>query len=432
MRKKALKNLLSNILFQYTVLSMTVTIVIASALVGILVSISLDQSITVHSTFYSDFIDSIPTNFPEIIPPIISKKTVDRHDHDFEHFLTDLQLYPTFNKVTVYSKNRKMIWSYKEPDSFELPYMNNMMDSALSGEFSYYIVQDGENTLLHTFYPFIIDEEVLAVFEITDIDNKTGFSIDSNKLAIIRIVSIGGVIFYILLFILFYRVYNRQNLAFNRLDKSQKLTLYSMSLLAELRDNETGSHILRTKEYCRLVAVKLSKEKKYKKYLTENYILDMERSAPLHDIGKVGIPDSILLKPGKLSREEFEVIKGHPEMGAVVLEKAAEALEFQSFFEIGIQIVLYHHENWDGSGYPKGLSGEDIPLSARIMTLADVYDALTTVRPYKKAYTHEKAKEIILSESGKKFDPDIVKVFIKIEEDFKKIASAGNLTGSIL
>ncbi len=206
-------------------------------------------------------------------------------------------------------------------------------------------------------------------------------------------------------------------------NKSQEITILSMSMLAELKDRETGNHINRTKKYCRILAEELKTLREYSDYLTDSYIEDLERSAPLHDIGKVGIPDSILLKPGKLTDEEFEVIKTHPAKGAQVLQAAMDQVQVSSFLNIGVQLVRHHHEKWDGSGYPDGLAGNHIPVSARIMAIADVYDALRTKRPYKEAFSHEEALKIIKKGSGYHFQPSLVDALIKRQEEFKRIST---------
>jgi putative two-component system response regulator len=193
---------------------------------------------------------------------------------------------------------------------------------------------------------------------------------------------------------------------------------------AELRDLETGKHLERTAQYVRLLAEELAKLPKYRSYLTPVYIADLTKSAPLHDIGKVAIPDSILKKPGKLTPEEFEIIKQHCDYGTKVLVLAEGKLSFRSFLKIAIQIVSSHHEKWDGTGYPKGLKGDTIPLSGRIMALADVYDALRSDRCYKKSIPHEETYKIILQEKGTHFDPYIVDVFSGIEKKFNEISNA--------
>ncbi|KGY12172.1 metal-dependent phosphohydrolase [Vibrio tubiashii] len=203
---------------------------------------------------------------------------------------------------------------------------------------------------------------------------------------------------------------------------TRDVAIVSLSALAESRDNETGAHILRTQEYVRSLASHLSQFEAHSSLLTENYIELLYKSAPLHDVGKVGIPDNILLKPGKLTGEEFEIMKRHPEIGAQALSMAEKELGSNSFLQLAKEISLTHHEKWDGSGYPRGLKGQEIPLSGRLMALADVYDALISERVYKKAFSHEKAKAIILEGDGKHFDPEIVAAFLAVEADFVAIA----------
>lgn len=203
---------------------------------------------------------------------------------------------------------------------------------------------------------------------------------------------------------------------------TRDVAIVSLSALAESRDNETGAHILRTQEYVRALANHLSQFDQYKSLLTEDYIELLYKSAPLHDVGKVGIPDNILLKPGKLTDEEFEVMKGHPQIGATALSMAEKQLGSNSFLQLAKEISLTHHEKWDGRGYPNQLKGEKIPLSGRLMAIADVYDALISERVYKKAFSHEKAKAIILEGNGSHFDPALVDAFLAIEEEFVAIA----------
>lgn len=206
---------------------------------------------------------------------------------------------------------------------------------------------------------------------------------------------------------------------------TQKVTIHALASLAETRDNETGNHIRRTQYYVKTLAVNLMQNGYHLDELNKESIDLIFRSAPLHDIGKVGIPDSILLKPGKLDREEFEIMKTHASLGAMALESAQESIgdNETSFLRYAREIAESHHEKWDGSGYPKGLVGEDIPVSGRIMALADVYDALISARPYKPAFSHEQAKEIILEGNGKHFDPQVVEAFLNTESQFQAIAA---------
>lgn len=205
--------------------------------------------------------------------------------------------------------------------------------------------------------------------------------------------------------------------------EAQTATIFALSKLAESRDMETGQHLERMREFCRIVAEDLAGLKKYQQIITPDFIEVHYAASPLHDVGKVGIPDEILRKPGKLTREEFEVMKTHTIIGAETLRAVDRKHPGNSFIQMGIEIAESHHEKWDGKGYPHGLSGTDIPLSARILALADVYDALTTKRCYKEEMSHETAKDIILESRGRHFDPDMVDAFLNREEAFRQVAA---------
>ncbi len=203
---------------------------------------------------------------------------------------------------------------------------------------------------------------------------------------------------------------------------TQQATMESMAALAEYRDPETGQHINRVKGYVEILAKELSKQPLFAKQLPLTTIDVLIRSAPLHDIGKVGVRDEILLKAGPLNDEEFAEMKRHTEYGAQVILSVEKKVGPMPFLNAAREMAHFHHEKWDGSGYPTGISGTDIPLGARIMALADVYDALISRRVYKKPLPHAKAVEIIIEEKGKNFDPDIVQVFSRCSEQFRKIA----------
>ena len=205
------------------------------------------------------------------------------------------------------------------------------------------------------------------------------------------------------------------------IERTNSAAIYCLAALAETRDPETGEHIKRTQEYVRELAFELRENEEYKDVLTNEYIELLYKSAPLHDIGKVGVRDSILLKPGKLTEEEFEEMKKHTTYGGESLMVGINELGEESFLTLAKEIALTHHEKWDGSGYPMGLSKEEIPISGRLMALSDVYDALISKRVYKGAFTHEEAKNIILESRGTHFDPGIVDAFIKIEAKFIEI-----------
>jgi putative two-component system response regulator len=202
------------------------------------------------------------------------------------------------------------------------------------------------------------------------------------------------------------------------------VTVLAMSSMAETRDNETGNHILRTQRYVRRLAEQLRLNPRFAAVLTDDYIGLLFKSAPLHDIGKVGIPDAILLKPGKLTPEEFEIMKTHTTVGYESIVRAEKALGTElSFLQPAKEIALSHQEKWDGSGYPQGLQGEAIPLSARLMAVADVYDALISKRVYKNPIPHGESVQIMTQGRGSHFDPDVLDAFLAIHEEFHAIAN---------
>ncbi len=205
----------------------------------------------------------------------------------------------------------------------------------------------------------------------------------------------------------------------------QDVTVLAMSSMAETRDNETGNHILRTQRYVRRLAEQLRTHPRFEAVLTDDYIGQLFKSAPLHDIGKVGIPDRILLKPGRLTPEEFEIMKTHTTIGYESIVRAEKALGMElDFLRLAKEIALSHQEKWDGSGYPQGLKGDAIPVSARLMAVADVYDALISRRVYKAPMGHEDTLAVMKEGRGTHFDPDVFDAFLQTQDDFRAIAAS--------
>jgi putative two-component system response regulator len=204
--------------------------------------------------------------------------------------------------------------------------------------------------------------------------------------------------------------------------ESRDLMIFAMAKLTESRDNETGAHLERMREYSRILAEELSDWPKYSQVIDGEYVQLLYLTSPLHDIGKVGVPDSVLLKPGKLTSDEFEVMKTHTTLGGDTLGALVRARPEATFLAMAQEIALTHHERYDGAGYPRGLKGLDIPLCGRIVALADVYDALTSKRVYKAAFSHETARGIILDGRGTQFDPDVVQAFLEREGEFIETA----------
>ncbi|SEL79819.1 adenylate cyclase [Pseudoxanthomonas sp. GM95] len=208
-----------------------------------------------------------------------------------------------------------------------------------------------------------------------------------------------------------------------QLENARQVTIESMAAVAETRDPETGAHIKRTQHYVRAVAERLQRTGHYTGTLTREYIDLLFLSAPLHDIGKVGVPDHILLKPGPLTAEEQVIMRRHAEFGREIIYSTAERIEGDNFLRIAGEIAASHHEKWDGTGYPAGLEGQAIPLSGRIMAVADIYDAMISRRCYKEPFPHEAAKALMLDMRGKTFDPVVLDAFFAIEAQVLDIAA---------
>jgi putative two-component system response regulator len=205
----------------------------------------------------------------------------------------------------------------------------------------------------------------------------------------------------------------------------QDVAMIAMGSLAETRDNKTGNHIRRTQHYIRLLAERMMEHPRFIDQLPPRTVEMLYKSAPLHDIGKVGIPDRILQKPGLLDPEEFEVMKTHTTLGRDAITAAEKSLGTPApFLSLARDIAWSHHENWDGSGYPRGLSGDEIPVPGRLMAVADVYDALISERVYRRAFTHEETVGIILKGQGVQFDPDVAQAFLELSGRFAEIAQS--------
>ncbi len=206
--------------------------------------------------------------------------------------------------------------------------------------------------------------------------------------------------------------------------ESRDVLLFALAKLTESRDNDTGMHLDRIREYCRILAQELSSWDSYRDEIDGEYIQLLYLTSPLHDIGKVGIPDSVLLKPGPLTPDEFEVMKQHTTIGGQTLQAVTQAHPEARYLAMARDIAYTHHERFDGGGYPFGLCAKEIPLCGRVTALADVYDALTSRRVYKAKMSHSEAREVILEGSGTHFDPDIVQAFLKREFEIVRVARA--------
>ncbi|MBQ3928405.1 MAG: HD domain-containing protein [Clostridia bacterium] len=207
------------------------------------------------------------------------------------------------------------------------------------------------------------------------------------------------------------------NAGMQKANEMQQKVINVLATLIEMRDVNTGEHVIRTGRYVRMIAEAMAKDGKYKDILTLDEIKNLQRAASLHDVGKISVSDTILLKPGKLTKEEFDQMKVHTTKGREIIEKTFATLEDKPLLKAAEEIALSHHEKWDGSGYPMGLKGEDIPLSARIMAVADVYDALVSVRVYKPAIRPEDAIQVMIADAGTHFDPYIMSIVEQIQDE---------------
>jgi hypothetical protein len=213
-------------------------------------------------------------------------------------------------------------------------------------------------------------------------------------------------------------------IANERLQKARVETVIGMAILSECRDRATGMHLERVGQLCRVLAEELRRSPPLDDYITDNYVEDLVLSSVLHDIGKVALSDSILLKPGALTKEEFQAVKEHTTVGGDALEAVEKRMDGRSFFTLGKQIAYCHHERWDGKGYPRGLTGDAIPLSARIVAVADTYDAITTDRVYRAALPHDEAMRRILEASGTQFDPQVVDALAACQSSVQHVIAA--------
>lgn len=250
-------------------------------------------------------------------------------------------------------------------------------------------------------------EERLGVLSITD--RNGGQTFEADEIECVRSIADSGAI----------AIHNQ--LGRERLEGSVKVLLMTVGRLAEYRDNETSLHLERVCEYARILTTELHRDSKYAGEIGDGMIEDIYLAAPMHDIGKVGIADDILCKPGKLTDDEYGVMQRHCAIGREVLEPAMARTGPVPLLKMCVEIASSHHERWDGNGYPEGLAGEDIPLAARIIALVDAYDAITSRRRYKEAASHEKAVRIIQEDAGKHFDPHLIEPFLRCADAFNEV-----------
>lgn len=411
-------NITDNILIYYTTIILVMVIAV-SALMGIVISRYQENHLLIaHIEFYPELINVIVDK-----DSFVLQSTSEISVNKMQSAVADIMAIKGVSDTAIINTNGEVVAGSKKTNiSLKDIRKNSQFLKALSGYTGHeYSIQEGLKFLI-LYIPVKSGNDVKGVVYLSEMGSHLTSIIHGSRLTVWFIISLSGLLLYILLFYIFYHSYKKQKKINEQLRQTQDVTIFALGYQAELRDLETGKHIERTSAYVEIIAKELKKHEKYKTYMNDDYISDLIRSAPLHDIGKVAIPDSILCKPGKLTEEEFAVMQSHAVHGSDILEKAEERLSFPSFFKIAIQMSKYHHEKWNGTGYPSKISGENIPLSARIMALADVYDALSSARPYKEAFSHERCISIIKDESGKSFDPVIVDIFLTKEQKFKDVS----------
>lgn len=420
---------MKNSLLQYSVLTFIIILVVSFGLINILTSYVADYTINSHIKIYPDMVKIFVKN--NQLVKFYFEQPPGTLETRGKWVFSDFLLLGNIIRLKIWDNNGTILWS-DDPNIVGKNFSNNIhFRQAILGESVYSIEEpnDEENAgekefgrIIEIYIPVIIEDEIIGVIELYESDAALAKQIADSSNLIGLFVALAGLCLYFLQFYIFYSSYHSLKEMNKHLHQVTDVTLFSLASLAETRDNDTGRHLERTSRYVRILAEGLAEKKKYKNLLTPEYIDNIVESAPLHDIGKVGVADSILLKPGKLTEQEFEEMKKHCLKGAVLLKEAEKKLDFNSFLSVAVEITHFHHERWDGGGYPEGLVGDRIPLPARIMALADVYDALRSTRCYKKSVSHTDSCEIIKNERGKHFDPDIVDVFWKQEKEFERIS----------
>jgi response regulator RpfG family c-di-GMP phosphodiesterase len=421
------------ILAQYSIVSLVMILIVSGLHCFIFSRNNTDHLITMHIGLFTDIINQYVEDNPVIHSFFIStnrNENAQKRASAIKLFANMLQKKNGIFGVKLLNSRNQVVWDDTGRIVDKEFRSHDEYIKALNGVAAYIVEEPAKNgneeiatgSILDIHIPITYLNKVIGVMEMHEPVAKLRLPLFNNFHTYWIISLIIGSVLYVSLFFIFYRANRIHSVTLDKLEQTQDVTIFALAYQAELRDSETGRHLDRTVFYVHLLAEELRKNKKYCAYITDRYIAHLVKSTPLHDIGKVGVPDSILNKPGRLTPEEFEAMKKHCDYAVMIMEKASTRLSFQSFLDIAVQLAASHHEKWDGSGYPKGLSKETIPLSGRIMALADVYDALRTNRSYKEAFPHDQCLKIIMDSSGTHFDPDVVNAFLRHEKEFLKIS----------
>lgn len=411
-----------NVLLRYSVATFFVTLIISLSLALLLAGNVTNYYLNSHVETFPQIVSLAFQEDPATVawfetkvpgePPTALKTRLEQLLHLGKIF-----------RLKVWLDDGTILWS-NEPSLVGQKLVSHEMVEALEGKPVYElgsaeaaenIAEKGHGTVLQIYTPILQEKKVVGVIELYE-DNQDLFQqITINTRDIWGLVLAFGLLLYALLFVVFYRSYRNQRRTNFELEQTQEATVFALAYQAELRDHETGLHLERTARYVGLLAEALG--------MDPGARAELVRAAPLHDIGKVGIPDAILLKAGALTPDERVVMETHCALGDSVLAAAELRLPFRSFLSTAREVVKTHHEKWDGTGYPRRLEGEAIPLAGRIMALADVYDALRSRRPYKDPRPHGHCVQAIEAQSGAHFDPRVVAAFQSVALEFERISS---------
>jgi HD-GYP domain-containing protein (c-di-GMP phosphodiesterase class II) len=423
-----------NIIVQYTVTTLVIVTAISVALGITLTRRLAAYQIDSHSKLYEEVSRLTVKDDAEAYALFAANAPGAVSPHLERLFREFLSLGNVF-RVKIWGRDGTILWSdqaeligqkFPDNDGFQGAMLGTVASENAELEKTENIDEKDRGVTLEIYTPVFRSGSVVGVVELYEADRDLFDQIERNTFFTWSLVVVAGALLWLTLFAIFLRAYRRQKRTADELLETQDVTIFALAYQAELRDRQTGKHLERTAAYVRILAEELALLPSYRSYLTAAYVADLVKSAPLHDIGKVGITDSILLKPARLTPEEMAEIRKHPEYGAGVLRIAEAKLKFQSFLAIAIQLALTHHEKWDGTGYPQGLRGDAIPVSGRIMALADNYDALRSQRPYKSVMSHEESKAIIVGLRGSHFDPALVDAFLRKEEEFRRVSNELN------
>lgn len=419
-----------NIVLQFTLISFILTLTTSLLLANVVSRHVVDNLIQTHITVFPDVVRSALGHHQETML-WFDKKPGGALPHSVKDFFDSLLEIKGVFRIKVWNTEGTILWS-DLPELIAQNFADNQLfQKAMTGQVAYSkkSAQKAENqseqntpVILEIYTPVIQDSKVVGVIELYETDETLKNELTRVQWLIWSRTLGSGAILYVLLIAFFWQAHNRYRKRTLELIETQNVTIYALAYQSEIHDIETGNHLERTTRYVEMLAEELKTGDRDRKTLTREYQKDLVKSAPLHDIGKVGVADYILHKPGKLTDEEFDQMKKHCEYGTSILRRAEAKLSFSSFLQLAIDITQCHHEKWDGSGYPSGFHGEDIPLAARIMAVADVYDALRSKRYYKSPIPHEKCLEIIAEDRGVAFDPLVVDAMFKHQQQFLEVS----------